>query len=177
MLLTSIFSLYAVCSPNATGYECRCQEHFAWPNDLCVSHGACSAIIGGTCGCINGRPPNGKHCQRNNSQPGRFSTPTGHTNGHLWTNRVHLCKCTEYDNGGRYSNYSNPVEDFGSALVFTVWGKSCTCFSSCWSNLIICIWGVHKYQSYRPAKNYFNEIKVHSLSSVKPGIPITCNHL
>ncbi|XP_073348577.1 adhesion G protein-coupled receptor F5-like [Pagrus major] len=58
-----------VCSLNMTGYQCRCEQGFAWSYNSCITHGACDAIIGDTCGCINALPADGQYCQPNTSQP------------------------------------------------------------------------------------------------------------
>ncbi|XP_061602565.1 adhesion G protein-coupled receptor F5-like isoform X2 [Cololabis saira] len=57
-----------VCSPNETKYQCTCEESFAWSYNSCISHGACDAITGNTCGCINGLPADDQYCQSNISQ-------------------------------------------------------------------------------------------------------------
>ncbi|XP_038583147.1 uncharacterized protein LOC119909139 [Micropterus salmoides] len=56
-----------VCSPNTTGYQCRCEPSFAWSYNSCIDYGACDAIIDDTCGCINGLPADGQYCQLNTS--------------------------------------------------------------------------------------------------------------
>ncbi|XP_038583439.1 uncharacterized protein LOC119909328 [Micropterus salmoides] len=58
-----------VCSPNTTGYQCRCEPSFAWSYNSCIDYGACDAIIDDTCGCINGLPADGQYCQLNTSLP------------------------------------------------------------------------------------------------------------
>ncbi|CAI5684904.1 unnamed protein product [Oreochromis niloticus] len=71
--ITSI-NTTTVCSPNITanitGYQCTCEESFAWSYNKCINYGACDAIVGDTCGCINGLPADGQYCQLNTSQPG-----------------------------------------------------------------------------------------------------------
>ncbi|XP_043962756.1 uncharacterized protein LOC122825406 [Gambusia affinis] len=57
-----------VCSPNITGYQCVCEENFAWSYNNCITYGVCDAIAGDTCGCINGLPADGQFCQSNSSQ-------------------------------------------------------------------------------------------------------------
>ncbi|XP_008396345.1 adhesion G protein-coupled receptor F5-like isoform X2 [Poecilia reticulata] len=57
-----------VCSPNITGYQCVCEENFAWSYNNCIRYGVCDAIIGGTCGCINDLPADDQFCQSNSSQ-------------------------------------------------------------------------------------------------------------
>ncbi|XP_062292948.1 adhesion G protein-coupled receptor F5-like [Scomber scombrus] len=58
-----------VCSPDVAGYQCRCEENFAWSYDNCISQQPCDAIIGNTCGCIKSLPDDGQYCQLNTSQP------------------------------------------------------------------------------------------------------------
>ncbi|KAL3979231.1 TBC1 domain family member 10 [Sarotherodon galilaeus] len=71
--ITSI-NTTTVCSPNITanitGYQCTCEESFAWSYNKCINYGACDAIVGDTCGCIKGLPADGQYCQLNTSQPG-----------------------------------------------------------------------------------------------------------
>ncbi|XP_054900497.1 adhesion G protein-coupled receptor F5-like isoform X2 [Poeciliopsis prolifica] len=57
-----------VCTPNITGYQCACEESFAWSYNNCVTYGVCDAIIGDKCGCINGLPADDQFCQPNISQ-------------------------------------------------------------------------------------------------------------
>ncbi|XP_044026067.1 uncharacterized protein LOC122863555 [Siniperca chuatsi] len=66
--ITSIIAT-TVCSSNMTGYQCRCEQSFAWSYNSCIDHGACDAIIGDTCGCINALPADGQFCQLNTSGP------------------------------------------------------------------------------------------------------------
>ncbi|CAK6970189.1 adhesion G protein-coupled receptor F5-like [Scomber scombrus] len=58
-----------VCSPDVAGYQCRCEENFAWSYDNCISQQPCDSIIGNTCGCIKSLPDDGQYCQLNTSQP------------------------------------------------------------------------------------------------------------
>ncbi|XP_065124437.1 uncharacterized protein [Paramisgurnus dabryanus] len=53
-----------VCGLNGTEYECKCEEHHVWSNDTCDVYQVCDGIVGGTCGCIQGLPSEGQHCQR-----------------------------------------------------------------------------------------------------------------
>lgn len=66
---------FSVCSPNITanitGYQCTCEESFAWSYNKCIDYEACDAIVGDTCGCINGLPADGQYCQLKTSNPGR----------------------------------------------------------------------------------------------------------
>lgn len=71
-----LWSRPLVCSSNMTGYECRCEQSFAWSYNDCIRHGACDAIVGDTCGCITGLPKDGQQCQANTSQTGRPRTHT-----------------------------------------------------------------------------------------------------
>ena len=68
--VTSCCRLHVVCSSNMTGYQCRCEQSFAWSFNNCITHGACDAIVGDTCGCINALPADGRYCQPNTSQTG-----------------------------------------------------------------------------------------------------------
>ncbi|XP_027140127.1 uncharacterized protein adgrf8 [Larimichthys crocea] len=56
-------SVTTVCSSNGTGFQCRCEEQFAWPYSTCVSYGACDYISSGICKCINAIPADGQSCQ------------------------------------------------------------------------------------------------------------------
>ncbi|XP_016534963.1 adhesion G protein-coupled receptor F5-like [Poecilia formosa] len=57
-----------VCSRNISGYQCVCEENFAWSYNSCITYGVCDAIDGDTCGCINELPADGQFCQLNSSQ-------------------------------------------------------------------------------------------------------------
>ncbi|XP_068564840.1 adhesion G protein-coupled receptor F5-like isoform X2 [Cebidichthys violaceus] len=59
----SDISITTVCSSNATSIQCRCEEHFAWPDSICVTYGACDEISSGICKCIDGIPADGQSCQ------------------------------------------------------------------------------------------------------------------
>ncbi|KAF7662482.1 hypothetical protein LDENG_00235080 [Lucifuga dentata] len=52
-----------VCYPNGASFQCRCEDHFVWPYNNCVTYGVCDDIINDTCGCINSVPSNGQYCQ------------------------------------------------------------------------------------------------------------------
>ncbi|XP_072559198.1 adhesion G protein-coupled receptor F5 [Paramormyrops kingsleyae] len=56
-------NLTTVCYPNGPGFQCMCEEQFAWLNDSCVAYTPCDDIINGTCRCINGIPADGQFCQ------------------------------------------------------------------------------------------------------------------
>ncbi|XP_071019623.1 uncharacterized protein [Oncorhynchus clarkii lewisi] len=55
--------LHQICFPNATGFQCRCEDQYRWSCDQCVSFGNCDDITSDTCGCINAIPPDGQYCQ------------------------------------------------------------------------------------------------------------------
>ncbi|XP_071384537.1 uncharacterized protein [Centroberyx affinis] len=59
----SDIGISTVCSANGTGFQCRCEEQFAWPYSSCVTYGACDHITSGICKCINAIPAEGQHCQ------------------------------------------------------------------------------------------------------------------
>ncbi|KAM7367587.1 hypothetical protein PAMP_013873 [Pampus punctatissimus] len=59
----SSISITTVCSSTGTGFQCRCEELFAWPYSSCVTYGACDYISGGICKCINAIPADGQSCQ------------------------------------------------------------------------------------------------------------------
>ncbi|TNM94597.1 hypothetical protein fugu_017356 [Takifugu bimaculatus] len=58
-----------VCTQTVSGNECRCQPSYVWPQNICFTYGTCDGIIGDTCSCINGLPPEGQLCWPNGSQP------------------------------------------------------------------------------------------------------------
>ncbi|XP_026175060.1 adhesion G protein-coupled receptor F5-like [Mastacembelus armatus] len=66
--ITSI-DVTTVCSSNMTGYQCRCEEGFAWSYNNCINHQACDTIVGDTCGCISGLPADDQYCMLNSSKP------------------------------------------------------------------------------------------------------------
>ncbi|XP_029902711.1 uncharacterized protein LOC115355924 [Myripristis murdjan] len=59
----SDINVTTVCSPNGTGFQCRCEEQFAWPYSSCATYGACDDIINGICRCINAIPTDDQFCQ------------------------------------------------------------------------------------------------------------------
>ncbi|XP_043963382.1 adhesion G protein-coupled receptor F5-like [Gambusia affinis] len=67
-----------VCSQNISGNHlyCVCEENFAWSYNSCITYGVCDAIVGDTCGCINGLPADGQFCQVNSSQTVTAQTPS-----------------------------------------------------------------------------------------------------
>ncbi|XP_036003545.1 uncharacterized protein PB18E9.04c [Fundulus heteroclitus] len=62
-LQISEMNISTVCSPNNTTYQCRCEDQYGWPCDMCSTFGKCSDILDNTCGCINALPPNNTYCQ------------------------------------------------------------------------------------------------------------------
>ncbi|XP_015247444.1 PREDICTED: adhesion G protein-coupled receptor F5-like [Cyprinodon variegatus] len=52
-----------VCVSTDAGFQCECEEQFAWPYRTCISYGACDSISGGICTCIKGFPADGSSCQ------------------------------------------------------------------------------------------------------------------
>ncbi|XP_042246628.1 uncharacterized protein LOC121882433 isoform X1 [Thunnus maccoyii] len=59
----SDIGITTVCSSTGTGFQCRCEEQFAWPYSSCITYGACDYISGGICKCINAIPADGQSCQ------------------------------------------------------------------------------------------------------------------
>ncbi|PWA27684.1 hypothetical protein CCH79_00000286, partial [Gambusia affinis] len=59
----STMNISTVCSPNNTSYQCRCEDQYGWPCDMCSTYGQCSSFLNNTCGCINALPPNNTYCQ------------------------------------------------------------------------------------------------------------------
>ncbi|XP_054900500.1 adhesion G protein-coupled receptor F5-like [Poeciliopsis prolifica] len=68
-----------VCSRNISGYQCVCEENFAWSYNSCITYGVCDAIVGDACGCINELPADGQFCQVNSSQTVTTQTPSSTT--------------------------------------------------------------------------------------------------
>ncbi|CAJ1077600.1 adhesion G protein-coupled receptor F5 isoform X23 [Xyrichtys novacula] len=69
VLLTLINFLLKVCSStNTSGFQCRCQENFAWSRNVCLKYGVCDPIVSDTCGCITALPNESQSCQSNRSQ-------------------------------------------------------------------------------------------------------------
>ncbi|XP_038162048.1 mucin-2-like [Cyprinodon tularosa] len=62
-LQISDLKISTVCFPNNTTYQCRCEDQYAWPCDMCSTFGECSNIQDNTCRCINALPPNDTYCQ------------------------------------------------------------------------------------------------------------------
>ncbi|XP_062415791.1 uncharacterized protein LOC119194854 [Pungitius pungitius] len=62
---TEISEIYitTVCFPSEAGFQCRCEDNFAWPYSSCVKYGACDKLSGGICKCIERIPDNGQSCQ------------------------------------------------------------------------------------------------------------------
>ncbi|XP_033982948.1 adhesion G protein-coupled receptor F5 [Trematomus bernacchii] len=59
----SVITFTTVCSSTATGFQCRCEDNFAWPYSTCVTYGACDSIVSGICTCIDAIPADGQSCQ------------------------------------------------------------------------------------------------------------------
>lgn len=58
-----LFSILTVCSTTDAGFQCQCEEQFAWPYSVCVAYGACDDISNGVCTCINRIPADDQSCQ------------------------------------------------------------------------------------------------------------------
>ncbi|XP_053300848.1 adhesion G protein-coupled receptor F5 isoform X2 [Pleuronectes platessa] len=59
----SDISITTVCSSTDSGFQCRCEEQFAWPYSTCVTYGACERTWSSICKCINAIPPGNQSCQ------------------------------------------------------------------------------------------------------------------
>ncbi|KAL6486042.1 hypothetical protein MHYP_G00054340 [Metynnis hypsauchen] len=59
----SAVEISTVCHSNDTGYQCKCEDQYFWPCDLCTAYGPCDDIINATCGCISAIPSDGQFCQ------------------------------------------------------------------------------------------------------------------
>ncbi|KAL7887961.1 hypothetical protein AOLI_G00029350 [Acnodon oligacanthus] len=59
----SAVEISTVCHSNDTGYQCRCQDQYFWPCDMCTAYGPCDDITNATCGCISAVPNDGQFCQ------------------------------------------------------------------------------------------------------------------
>ncbi|XP_069371184.1 mucin-2-like [Paralichthys olivaceus] len=59
----SDISITTVCSSTGSGFQCRCEEQFAWPYSTCVTYGACERTWSNICNCINAIPPGNQSCQ------------------------------------------------------------------------------------------------------------------
>ncbi|XP_054474132.1 adhesion G protein-coupled receptor F5-like [Anoplopoma fimbria] len=59
----SDINVTTVCSPTSTGFQCSCEDHFAWPYSTCVTYGPCEELSSGICKCINAIPADGQYCQ------------------------------------------------------------------------------------------------------------------
>ncbi|KAM4528816.1 uncharacterized protein V3H82_027077 [Fundulus diaphanus] len=57
-----------VCSSTISGYQCMCEEHYAWSYNNCITYQVCDVIVDHKCGCINDLPADGVFCQLNSSQ-------------------------------------------------------------------------------------------------------------
>ncbi|XP_056621215.1 uncharacterized protein adgrf6 isoform X2 [Triplophysa dalaica] len=58
-----------VCQPNATEYQCKCEDGYAWSYDNCKAYESCDDIRLAPCGCINGIPADGEMCLLQNELP------------------------------------------------------------------------------------------------------------
>ncbi|XP_048860584.1 adhesion G protein-coupled receptor F5-like isoform X2 [Brienomyrus brachyistius] len=58
-------NLTTVCSPNGTGFQCKCEEQFAWSYNSCIAYTPCDDIIHSTCACISAIPSVGQYCYFN----------------------------------------------------------------------------------------------------------------
>ncbi|XP_026197143.1 uncharacterized threonine-rich GPI-anchored glycoprotein PJ4664.02-like isoform X2 [Anabas testudineus] len=56
-------NITTVCYPSETTYQCRCEQQFGWPCEMCSTFGKCNETFDNTCECINAIPPNGVYCQ------------------------------------------------------------------------------------------------------------------
>ncbi|XDV41530.1 hypothetical protein PO909_010390 [Leuciscus waleckii] len=55
-------NITTVCQPNVTGYQCVCEDGYAWTYNNCRTYEACDDISLGSCGCISGIPSDGDIC-------------------------------------------------------------------------------------------------------------------
>lgn len=62
-VIKHFFFLLTVCYSTGTGFQCRCEEQFAWPYSTCVTYGACDQTWSGICKCINAIPAGNQSCQ------------------------------------------------------------------------------------------------------------------
>ncbi|KAM6915094.1 adhesion G protein-coupled receptor F5-like [Xenentodon cancila] len=66
-----------VCSPDASGFQCRCENDHLWPCDKCATYGKCDSDANSTCGCIKSIPTDGRYCQQNvSSCPPTTTSPS-----------------------------------------------------------------------------------------------------
>ncbi|KAL7388956.1 hypothetical protein ABVT39_024000 [Epinephelus coioides] len=56
-------NITTVCYPNGKTFQCKCEEQYRWPCQICSTFGNCDDIIDNTCECINAIPPYGLYCQ------------------------------------------------------------------------------------------------------------------
>uniref|UniRef100_A0A3Q1JYL4 Adhesion G protein-coupled receptor F5 n=1 Tax=Anabas testudineus TaxID=64144 RepID=A0A3Q1JYL4_ANATE len=56
-------NITTVCYPSETTYQCRCEQQFGWPCEMCSTFGKCNETFDNTCECINAIPPNGHTLQ------------------------------------------------------------------------------------------------------------------
>ncbi|XP_023687360.2 adhesion G protein-coupled receptor F5-like [Paramormyrops kingsleyae] len=55
-------NLTTVCHPDGTGFQCKCEEQFAWSYNSCIAYTPCDDIIHDTCGCISAIASVGQSC-------------------------------------------------------------------------------------------------------------------
>ncbi|XP_060764226.1 uncharacterized protein LOC132873038 [Neoarius graeffei] len=56
-------NITTVCSLNGTEYQCRCEDQYVWPYEMCTVYGSCDDITDGSCGCISALPNDGHFCK------------------------------------------------------------------------------------------------------------------
>ncbi|XP_049336902.1 uncharacterized protein LOC103026087 isoform X8 [Astyanax mexicanus] len=59
---TVTLEISTVCHYINTGYECRCEDQYVWPCEMCTEYGHCDDS-NTTCACITGFPGDGQFCQ------------------------------------------------------------------------------------------------------------------
>uniref|UniRef100_A0A3B1IKY4 Uncharacterized protein n=1 Tax=Astyanax mexicanus TaxID=7994 RepID=A0A3B1IKY4_ASTMX len=59
---TVTLEISTVCHYSNTGYECRCEDQYVWPCEMCTEYGHCDDS-NTTCACITGFPGDGQFCQ------------------------------------------------------------------------------------------------------------------
>ncbi|XP_030577885.1 adhesion G protein-coupled receptor F5-like [Archocentrus centrarchus] len=52
-----------VCRRDAEGLQCRCENNYVWPCDMCATYGECDGDANSTCTCIRAIPTEGQSCQ------------------------------------------------------------------------------------------------------------------
>ncbi|XP_049446582.1 uncharacterized protein LOC125897346 isoform X22 [Epinephelus fuscoguttatus] len=56
-------NITTVCYPNGKTFQCKCEEQYRWPCQMCSTFGNCDDITDNTCECINAITPYGLYCQ------------------------------------------------------------------------------------------------------------------